>query len=51
MPNSNGEAFPIALSFVDGAMILGLVGLLSFFFSYFPVKYLIYKNVSTGNRA
>ena len=51
MPNSNGEAFPIALSLADGTLILGLVILLSVLFSYFPVKYLIYKNVSTGNRA
>ncbi len=45
MPNSAGEAFPIALSAVDGVMIIGLVTLLSICFSYFPVKFLIYKNV------
>lgn len=45
MPNSAGEAFPIALSFMDGVLILGSVSLLSILFSYFPVKFLIYKNV------
>ena len=47
MPNSNGEAFPIALSFWDGVLILSLVTGLSLLFSYLPVKFLIYKNRST----
>ena len=47
MPNSNGEAFPIAFSFTDGVMIFSLVSLLSILFSYFPVKYLIRKNIKT----
>tara|TARA_B110000285_G_scaffold38967_1_gene42393 strand:+ start:8360 stop:9424 length:1065 start_codon:yes stop_codon:yes gene_type:complete len=45
MPNSNGEAFPIAFSTTDGVMILSLVSILSVLFSYFPVKYLIRKNI------
>lgn len=45
MPNSNGEPFPISFSVVDGVMILFLVSLLATLFSYFPVKYLIRKNV------
>lgn len=46
MPNSGGEAFPISFSLMDGVVILSLVSILSVLFSYFPVKYLIYKNVS-----
>ena len=45
MPNSAGEAFPIAISWIDGIIIVSLVSILSVLFSYFPVKYLIYKNV------
>ncbi|MFT6922894.1 MAG: lipoprotein-releasing system permease protein [Crocinitomicaceae bacterium] len=45
MPNSNGEAFPIAFSTTDGVMIFSLVSILSILFSYFPVKYLIRKNI------
>lgn len=48
MPNSNGEAFPIALSFWDGALIISLVTGLSLLFSYLPVKFLIYKNRLTS---
>ncbi|TXI84847.1 MAG: ABC transporter permease [Crocinitomicaceae bacterium] len=44
MPNSGGEAFPIKLSLVDGLLILSLVSLLSFLFSYLPVRFLIKKN-------
>jgi len=44
MPNSGGEAFPIKLSLVDGLLILTLVSLLSFLFSYWPVRFLIKKN-------
>jgi lipoprotein-releasing system permease protein len=47
MPNSAGEAFPIAISWVDGILIISLVSILSVLFSYFPVKYLIYKNVKS----
>ncbi|MCH2225139.1 MAG: FtsX-like permease family protein [Crocinitomicaceae bacterium] len=46
MPNSGGESFPIAISLKDGVLIIFLVTILSFLFSYFPVKYLIYKNIS-----
>jgi lipoprotein-releasing system permease protein len=45
MPNSNGEAFPIAFSLSDGIMIFSLVAILSVLFSYFPVKYLIKRNI------
>lgn len=43
MPNSGGEAFPIALSFKDGLLIFFLVSALSFAFSYFPVRILMNK--------
>lgn len=46
MPNSNGEAFPVAVTLWDGILILILVSLLSVFFSYFPVRYLVNKNLS-----
>lgn len=45
MPNSNGEAFPMALTLGDGLLILVLVSLLSVAASYFPVKMLIRRNV------
>lgn len=41
MPNTGGEVFPVALSLGDGLLIFSLVGVLSFLFSYFPVKYLV----------
>ena len=44
MPGTDGQAFPIVLSFVDGLVILLSVGFLSIFFSYFPVRSLIKKN-------
>lgn len=44
MPNSGGEAFPIKLSLTDGLLIVALVSLLSFLFSYLPVRFLIKKN-------
>lgn len=44
MPNSGGEAFPIKLSLADGLLIVVLVSLLSFLFSYLPVRFLIKKN-------
>lgn len=50
MPNSAGEAFPIALSWLDGVFIISMVTILSVLFSYFPVKYLIYKNVKAVNQ-
>jgi lipoprotein-releasing system permease protein len=43
MPNSGGEAFPIALSLKDGVLIFSLVSTLSFLFSYFPVRILMKK--------
>ena len=45
MPNSGGESFPMNISLTDGVLILSLVSLLSILFSYFPVKYLIRKNI------
>jgi len=45
MPNTNGEAFPIGLSVADGVLIFILVSVLSILFSYFPVKYLIRRNI------
>ena len=47
MPNSGGEPFPISFSLMDGVLIISLVSLLSVLFSYFPVKYLIFKNIDT----
>jgi ABC-type lipoprotein release transport system permease subunit len=44
MPNSNGEAFPINISLVDGLLIFVLVAGLSLLFSYLPVRYLLKKN-------
>jgi lipoprotein-releasing system permease protein len=46
MPNSNGEAFPVVPTWVDGALIICLVTSLSVIFSYLPVRYLIRKNFS-----
>lgn len=48
MPNSGGEAFPIALNLFDGLLILSLVGFLSLFFSYVPVRVLM-KKYNEGN--
>lgn len=45
MPNSGGEAFPMRLSFWDGALILSLVIILSVIFSLLPVKFLIHNNL------
>lgn len=47
MPNSNGEPFPISFSVSDGFLIFGLVALLSILFSYFPVAYLIRRNITS----
>jgi lipoprotein-releasing system permease protein len=44
MPNSGGEAFPIDLSLTDGLLIVFLVSLLSFLFSYLPVRFLLKRN-------
>lgn len=44
MPNSGGEPFPIDLSLSDGLLIVFLVSMLSFLFSYLPVRFLIQKN-------
>lgn len=44
MPNSNGEPFPISLTWTDGLLVLTLVGILSTLASYLPVKYLVRKS-------
>lgn len=44
MPSSDGEPFPIQLSWSDGLLIVGSVTLLSFLFSYLPVYVLLKKN-------
>lgn len=44
MPNSGGEAFPIDLSLSDGVLIVFLVSLLSFLFSFLPVRFLLKRN-------
>lgn len=44
MPNSYGDAFPIALRLEDTFLILILVSALSFLASYFPVKMLLKRN-------
>ena len=46
MPNSGGEAFPINITITDGIVILFLVSILSFLFSFLPVRFLIKKNLS-----
>ena len=44
LPNTDNQAFPIELTFSDGLFVLVLVSILSILASYFPVKYLVYKN-------
>lgn len=44
MPNSGGEPFPIDLSLTDGLLIVSLVTLLSVFFSFLPVRFLLKRN-------
>lgn len=44
MPNSYGEAFPIAIFWKDGILILVLVSLLSLITSYLTVKLLMKRN-------
>ena len=46
MPNTGGELFPVAISWLDGLLIFSLVSLLSFIFSFWPVKYLMKRNFS-----
>lgn len=43
MPNSGGEAFPIAFTWNDGFLIAGLVMGLSAIMSFAPVYYMVYK--------
>jgi lipoprotein-releasing system permease protein len=49
MPNSGGEAFPIAMSYKDGLLILMLVCGLSLLFSYLPVKMMMKKHIEEGD--
>ena len=44
LPNSDGQPFPVELKFSDALFVLLIVSLLSILSSYFPVKYLVYKN-------
>ena len=44
MPNSGGEPFPIHVNPWDGLLILSLVLLLSFLFSFLPVRLLVKRN-------
>ena len=44
LPNTDNQPFPIELTFKDGLFVLVLVSILSIIASYFPVKYLVYKN-------
>ena len=44
LPNSDNQPFPIELSVWDGLFVVVLVSTLSILASYFPVKYLVYKN-------
>ena len=44
LPNTNNQPFPIELTVTDGLFVLTLVSILSIVASYFPVKYLVYKN-------
>lgn len=44
MPNAMGKAFPISFSFSDGALIVGLVSILSFITSFVPVWFMVYKS-------
>jgi lipoprotein-releasing system permease protein len=46
MPNTGGELCPVAISWLDGLLIFSLVSLLSFIFSFWPVKYLMKRNFS-----
>ncbi|MFO0495046.1 MAG: FtsX-like permease family protein [Flavobacteriia bacterium] len=44
MPNSGGEPFPIHVNLLDGLLIFSLVLLLSFLFSFLPVRLLVKRN-------
>lgn len=44
LPNTDNQPFPIELTLRDGLFVLTLVSILSVIASYFPVKYLVYKN-------
>lgn len=45
MPNTGGEAFPIAFTVADGLMIVGLVSALSIVTSFLPVYYMVRRTV------
>ena len=44
MPGSPGDFFPVKTTFVDGVFIFFSVVLLGLLVSYFPTKYMVYKN-------
>jgi lipoprotein-releasing system permease protein len=44
LPNTDNQPFPMELTLIDGLFVITLVSILSILASYFPVKYLVYKN-------
>ncbi len=44
LPNSAGEPFPISFDTMDTLLVLGIISILSFSASYFPVRFLIAKH-------
>lgn len=44
LPNSGGEPFPMKLIWTDSMLICVTISILSFVFSYLPVRYLIKRN-------
>lgn len=44
LPNTDNQPFPMELTLQDSLFVLILVSVLSVIASYFPVKYLVYKN-------
>lgn len=49
MPNAGGEAFPINVTFKDGAMIFAMVSILGMLASYLPAKYMLRNRNITFN--
>jgi lipoprotein-releasing system permease protein len=44
LPNSAGEPFPISFDTMDTILVFGIISILSFSASYFPVRFLIAKH-------
>lgn len=51
MPNSGGDAFPINVTFADGAMIFAMVFVLGVLASYLPAKYMLRNRNITYNQS